>query len=406
MLIRATTEEFMSLSQDELEDTLFLDLKQIRDRNLDIADYAGLLRLCGIMKKNLPDAEQRGSFFYLPFAAKLQRAERLWYIESQKTGLPYIDKGFFRMYSDEKRALDALQDLGCTEASVSSFAKPDLQEELDDLIYRKGFRFAKFNDEIELSLAEFLPPSDTRSLRNPAVEFGFAYLKQLSGDPKYEHLLPALYGRIADAVMRSSLIVPVEKKPDGSLAYARIASESGKYLYIVFTSTDKFLDYQKDIRTPFTRFVHNYDLLSELVKNSEDAFGLIINPSTDSFIADSAFFSYIDAEISKTNYYNPTSWIKVKPVYKLVNPDEKTSEVLNKFLDDMVDVDHAWVRSREQLGHHVLEVVIEFFKNADHSGDFEEWSAVLHPLLKAEKVEFLDISDAPDVKSSAPFYEA
>lgn len=63
MLIRATTEEFMSLSQDELEDTLFLDLKQIRDRNLDIADYAGLLRLCGIMKKNLPDAEQRGGFF-------------------------------------------------------------------------------------------------------------------------------------------------------------------------------------------------------------------------------------------------------------------------------------------------------------------------------------------------------
>ena len=142
------------------------------------------------------------------------------------------------------------------------------------------------------------------------------------------------------------------------------------------------------------------------MKNSEDAFGLIINPSTDSFIADSAFFSYIDAEISKTNYYNPTSWIKVKPVYKLVNPDEKTTEVLNKFLDDMVDVDHAWVRSREQLGHHVLEVVIEFFKNADHSGDFEEWSAVLHPLLKAEKVEFLDVSDAPDVKSSAPFYEA
>ena len=258
MLIRATTEEFMSLSQDELEDTLFLDLKQIRDRNLDIADYAGLLRLCGIMKKNLPDAEQRGSFFYLTFAAKLQRAERLWYIESQKTGLPYIDKGFFRMYSDEKRALDALQDLGCTEASVSSFAKPDLQEELDDLIYRKGFRFAKFNDEIEMSLADILPPSDTRSLRNPAVEFGFAYLKQLTGDSKYEHLLPALYGRIADAVMRSSLIVPVEKKPDGSLAYARIASESGKYLYIVFTSTDKFLDYQKDIRTPFTRFVHNY----------------------------------------------------------------------------------------------------------------------------------------------------
>lgn len=88
----------MSLSQDELEDTLFLDIKQIRDRQLDIADYAALLRLCGVMKKSLPDAEQRGSFLYLSFAAKLQRAEKLWYIESQKTGLPYIDKGFFRMY--------------------------------------------------------------------------------------------------------------------------------------------------------------------------------------------------------------------------------------------------------------------------------------------------------------------
>lgn len=187
----------MSLSQDELEDTLFLDIKQIRDRQLDIADYAGLLRLCGVMKKSLPDAEQRGSFLYLSFAAKLQRAEKLWYIESQKTGLPYIDKGFFRMYSDEKRALEALSEPGLEEAVISSFERPDLQYELDDLIYRKGFRFAKFNDEIELSLAEFLPPSDTRSLRNPAVEFGFAYLKQLSGDPKYEHLLPALYGRIA-----------------------------------------------------------------------------------------------------------------------------------------------------------------------------------------------------------------
>ena len=72
----------MSLSQDELEDTLFLDIKQIRDRQLDIADYAGLLRLCGVMKKSLPDAEQRGSFLYLSFAAKLQRAEKLWYIES------------------------------------------------------------------------------------------------------------------------------------------------------------------------------------------------------------------------------------------------------------------------------------------------------------------------------------
>ena len=113
----------MSLSQDELEDTLFLDIKQIRDRQLDIADYAGLLRLCGVMKKSLPDAEQRGSFLYLSFAAKLQRAEKLWYIESQKTGLPYIDKGFFRMYSDEKRALEALSEPGLEEAVISSFER-------------------------------------------------------------------------------------------------------------------------------------------------------------------------------------------------------------------------------------------------------------------------------------------